>query len=310
MTAETLPAQPASNWTYLGPAAGPAPGVRCDRPKLLRAPTGEIFPARCGTSDSNTCGPCAETYRKRVMSIAASGAKSAHAQRTWFLTFTAPGNKAHEMRAGVRCPCTPDEGVDLAQWNGRAVDRWNDLARALARAWGVERFEYFKAVEVQKRGALHLHVIVRLPAPRKLSKTRVRFLAIRHGYGHEVDVQAVNEAGAAAWYVAKYVAKASSDRHEVPYVHRVTGEVGPGRWRTWTTSRMWGESMGSLKRRCRDHVRLNLAPVTGRPDVPGDGGDGAPGRTATERSGVALDPYCTGYATQGIPRSIGVSLPV
>lgn len=68
----------------------------------------------------------------------------------------------------------------------------------------------------------------------------MRELAIKHGFGHEVDIQAVKGEGAAG-YCAKYVSKSADDRDELPWVDRATGERlrGVGRYRPWSSSRRW-----------------------------------------------------------------------
>lgn len=164
-----------------------------------------------------------------------------------------------------RCPCTGPAGTDVASWNARQGEMWTHLLRDLRLLLG--GLEYFRAVEVQDRGALHLHLLVRLTAPVLVGRgllQQVRALALRHGFGHSVDVQPVGSDGErsarlVAWYLAKYVGKAAGARGEVPWRRRLirevdllTGEVrarfvGPSGYRTWTASRRWGSSMGAVK---------------------------------------------------------------
>jgi len=280
---------PEDRCSFVGWAPGPVEGVNCDRPKRLLLPSGDMIHARCRRTDPGVCEPCSTLYRRNVRRVALSGC-DLEPGASVFVTFTAPGERQHFLPSGEACPCTPPGGVDLATWNGRAVDRWNDLSRALARAMGVERFEYFRAVEVQKRGALHLHVLLRLPRGARITTGMVRRLAIRHGYGHAVDVQVVRDSRAAS-YVAKYVSKASGQRHEVPYVHRLTGEIGPGRWRTWVASRAWGETMRSViaAQAC---FRREDAEPEGRGPAAGAGAAGA------------LDPRGVSYAPVPSGRSL------
>lgn len=258
---------------------------RCERPQLMRCACGEGFRSRCGSSARAKCGPCSETYRRRVRRVAGSGL--ALPGRTYLLTLTAPGTSPHFIgRSSVVCPCTPREGVDLAQWNGTLGRRWNDFVTDVRRYIG--HVEYFAAKEVQRRGALHLHVPLRFDAPVSVTVARLRVLAIRHGFGHEVDFQEITDAGRAAGYVAKYVSKAAGDREAVPFVHPVTGEVGGGRWRTWTCSRSWGSSMSSVRAAQRAWWQEQQASKVGGPGTgeggpsgsrtrggPGDGGAGA-----------------------------------
>lgn len=232
------------SWRYGGRSEHPHPD--CSRPFLLRCgacPT--VVVKRCGRSSSQ-CASCAATYRRRVRRVASSGVLLPGL--VYLLTLTAPGNAEHAYR-GQRCPCTAGTGlsdeVDLARWNGQMVHRWNRLHQALQRRLGV-RIDYFRAVETQRRGALHLHVLVRVSVPVRIRESMLRAEAMRHGYGHSVDVAKV-DGERAAGYVAKYVTKAADERGLVPYVHRVTGEFGPGRWRAWVASRRWGESMATVR---------------------------------------------------------------
>jgi hypothetical protein len=167
------------------------------------------------------------------------------------LTLTAPGSHRHTYGPGrAWCPCTPAGGIDLARWNGEASRRWNDFVTDLRRRWRL-RVSYFRGVELQERGAIHYHVIVRVTGGRMPTLAQLRELAIAHGFGHALKVDALTGGqgrARAAGYVSKYVSKSSTERRRAPYVHRVTGEIGPGRWRTWSASRDWGLTMGALRR--------------------------------------------------------------
>jgi hypothetical protein len=187
-------------------------------------------------------------YRQCVRRVASGGISSVTflGSHVYMLTLTAPGDREHRLPSGRLCRCTPIGGVDKAAWNTAAVAKWNDLVTDLARLLGVD-VQYFKAVEVQKRGALHLHVLMRLALPCGITMSKLRQLAIRHGFGHEVDLRVAD--GSAAAYVAKYVSKSSADRACAPVERRWWGlyEARAYRWRTWTASRRWGESMASVR---------------------------------------------------------------
>src|SRR5690606_8922148 len=104
--------------------------------------------------------------------------------------------------------------------------------------------------EVQQRGAVHFHALVR--TERQLSERVVRELAITYGFGHAVDVQLLSGPKGAqrlAWYCAKYASKAADDRHDVDTLDLRTGEIvrGMPRLRVWTASRGWGLTMLALK---------------------------------------------------------------
>jgi hypothetical protein len=232
----------------------PAPIDGCDRPlRLVCGYCGHTVVVRCRSSRSR-CAPCSDRYRRNVARVARSGmsGRVLLPGQLYSLTLTAPGAREHALPGrSIPCPCSArllaDE-IDMAVWNGDAVHRWNRLHQALERRLGVT-LKYFKVVEVQKRGALHLHVVIRVDRACEIRVSALRGLAIRHGFGHSVDLQKLTGSAAerACWYVAKYVSKSSDDRGEAPYVNRRTGEFGHGKWRTWTSSREWGETMSSIR---------------------------------------------------------------
>lgn len=173
----------------------------------------------------------------------------------------------------------------MARWNASAGGRWNRLVQDLRRELG-DKVEYFAAKEVQRRGALHFHVLVRSSdgRPVALSGGVLRALAIRHGFGHSVDVQPVAPNHAA--YVSKYVSKSADARHRVPWkgwghrthrdLDRATGEVTEVRtrvrtfdptYRTWSASRGWGRSMAEV-RAAQQHFVLVLAALPSWADAP------------------------------------------
>jgi hypothetical protein len=170
----------------------------------------------------------------------------------YLLTLTAPGRSEHSLPSGDICPCTPAGGVDLADWNASAAGRWNVLRGAIRRL--SPGLEYLRAVEVQKRGALHLHVIVWSPVA--LDRAYLRRLAIGNGFGHELDLAPIVPGSRKhAYYVAKYVTKACDSRDEVPWrsdvVDRATGEIQRlhtfASYRTWSASRGWGLTMREVR---------------------------------------------------------------
>lgn len=288
MTSTTVPA---SRCAFVGYADGPVEGVNCDRPKKLLTAGDVLMYSRCRKTDG-TCEPCASSYRRDVGRVARRGLMVPG--QSYFLTLTAPGEVAHCKPNGERCECTPDGGVELSTWNGECVARWNHLQRDLATLWGVERFEYFKAVEVQKRGALHLHVCIRVASVVRVQRSSVRRLVIHHGFGHSMKLDALTagDTGAAS-YCAKYVAKSCTERDVVPFVNCRTGEIGPGRWRAWSSSRRWGSTMKDIRAE-----QLAWRSLNGLSDGNGDRTGAAAadtGRTAAAGGEAALDPYGIGY---------------
>lgn len=230
----------------------------CDAPKVLVCLNcGGRLVVRCRSSRSSRCSPCSESYRRKVMTVCASGSlgwgdddRFLQGETFMFLTVTAPGEEQHTMPSGDVCPCTPPGGVDLAVWNATSGKRWSRFVQALRRELG-DDLQYFKGVELQKRGAIHFHAICRL-APgrggRGLTR-KIRQLAMHHGFGHSIDAQPVPPEKVAG-YIAKYASKATDDRHAMPWCDRHTGEkrIGEGRYRVWSASRHWGLSMGAVNR--------------------------------------------------------------
>jgi hypothetical protein len=109
--------------------------------------------------------------------------------------------------------------------------------------------QYFRAVEVQKRGALHLHVLI--VAESAVTVEQLHELALASGFGCVLDLQAVTTTRAVAAYLSKYVSKSADVRGEVPWLKydRLTGEIlsDCATYRTYTTSQRWGCSMGQIR---------------------------------------------------------------
>jgi hypothetical protein len=167
------------------------------------------------------------------------------------------------MPSGELCSCTPAGGVDLPRWNASHSRRWNHLRTTLRREY--PDLEFFRGVEVQQRGALHDHALVWSPVP--LRKSVVRDLAMRAGFGHALDLAPITSAKQAAYYVSKYVTKATDLRADVPWWGDVidfdTGEVTEGivdgRYRTWSMSRRWGLRMADVRAEALAFVRAQQA---------------------------------------------------
>jgi hypothetical protein len=178
----------------------------------------------------------------------------------YLLTLTAPGAKAHALPNGDLCPCTGPDGTDLAVWNTAHSKAWNHFRTLLRREY--PSVQFFRGVEVQRRGALHDHSMTH--ADEQLDLALIRRLAIRAGFGHSVDLApCVPGSRKAAYYVSKYVTKATDSRDDVPWLgERVdlkTGEVTvglvPGRYRTWSMSHEWGDTMSTVRARACAYAR-------------------------------------------------------
>lgn len=180
------------------------------------------------------------------------------------LTLTAPGDREHGLPDGSVCPCTPPGGIDLASWNASHSRRWNHFRTAVRQ--DEPDLQFFRGVEVQSRGALHDHALVWSPTP--LSVTGLRSIALRAGFGHSLDLAPIQPGSRkCAYYVSKYVTKATDSRDLVPWLAQVvdpltgevTEEVIAGRYRTWSMSREWGSTMTEVRRKSAAYAELKRA---------------------------------------------------
>lgn len=238
---------------------GRRPGLDCDSPlRAVCMSCGHSEAWRCNSHRASRCVPCSWRYRRLVSRVAQENPTGL--PHLYLLTITAPGTRSTHKRwhrnewsgqpLHADCSCSLDEG--LADWNASAGKRWNVLRGNLRRL--VPDLEFFRAVEPQKRGALHLHVIVASPVA--LDPLAVQRLALAAGFGCVMDL-AVIEAGSRrhAYYVAKYVTKAADSRADVPWaadvVNLETGEIDHlptmPTYRTWSSSHGWGLTMRALK---------------------------------------------------------------
>jgi len=252
----------------VGYVRGPSPReLDCDRPLFVvcgnGCPASDVM--RCGNHRASKCGPCSARYRHRVQRVAAEGLLHHSASGyLYLLTVTAPAADEHLQwtpgwdRKSPRpvCGCDREMADGLGLWNASASMRWNRLRTSLKRL--SPDLQYFKAVETQKRGAIHYHLPVWSPVP--LNSVVVQGLALRAGFGCVLDLDPIKAGDLrAAAYVSKYVSKATDSRDEVPWeadvLDRETGEVRlmrtEARYRTWSASRGWGMTMRAVREAIR-----------------------------------------------------------
>lgn len=206
---------------------------------------------RCNAHRSKHCPSCAATYRRRVRRVAATGCldRAASGGYLGMATFTAPGVAGHRRwvpggRAVALCDCHESAAGGMGLWNARAGRRWNHLRTLLRRQF--PGAEFFRAVEPQERGALHLHVVFWSPAP--VDVLVLQDLALTAGFGCNTQWDpARKDPTRFAGYVSKYVTKATDDRIKVPWElpNESTGEVitAAATYRTWSQSKGFGCTM-------------------------------------------------------------------
>lgn len=227
----------------------------------------------CKSHRSKTCVACAATYRSRVRRVATIGCldRARAGGHLGMVTITPPGDPGHRRfipgRPGRHpvCGCEHVLAEGHGVWNSRAGRRWNALRTAFAREF--PGMQYFRCVEPQVRGLLHLHVILWSPdAP--VDPLVLHRLAMAAGFGCNVRWDpAGDDPTRFAGYASKYVTKTVDDRGDVPWtvLDELTGELvdcAPT-FKTWSQSQRFGCRM-------RDHLdavkaarqRRALAPIS------------------------------------------------
>lgn len=216
---------------------------------------------RCDCASTAKCPDCAERRRKLVARIVDLGTTNRMGQGfTYFLTINGPGENEHRRwrqgRGGndrPECDCHRVwETTGKGDWNASESSCWNRLRLALSRLTEGS-LTYIGAVETQKRGVLHRHVVLNVDRP--ITPAEVGSLAMTAGYGCVHDLQPVLSASKAAWYISKYVTKSAGDRAEVPWradvLDETTGELrrmetNPT-YRTWSSAQSWGFTLKGLR---------------------------------------------------------------
>lgn len=264
----------------------------CNMPRVMvDVSTGEWYHGRCGSARPSRCAPCSEVKRGDIAAIGRSGWIDNPADRGYFITLTAPGADVLPWDRS-RCshspgvPCSGSigcqvESLALALWHDGVGQRWSWFMTEVRRLSGVD-VQFFKTWELQRRGALHLHSMMRpdgVISDRRF-RAAIRLAASRYGFGGQVDVQVFSlsdtEAAArSAGYVAKYASKSADDLPTVARCDRYTGEIRPVGLRSWSSSRRWGDTMASIRlRRCQWAATTAAGTVAGDP-TPGAAVGGA-----------------------------------
>jgi hypothetical protein len=177
------------------------------------------------------------------------------------------------------CPLSLPHGLGF--WNSGMGKRWNRLRSALAAAY--PGLEFFKAVEPQKRGALHLHIP--LWTPHGVDPLHVQALALGAGFGcvMKLHTPTADEQRRTAGYVSKYVTKACDQRDEVPWdvIDSETGEVTEALdapYRTWSSSRLWGPTLKAIGQAVSGAARRRAEALAAAGEGDQDGASGASSR--------------------------------
>ncbi|MFW2513874.1 replication initiator [Demequina sp. SO4-13] len=178
---------------------------RCSRPITTRRSADDEFVAvACGSRSDERCTHCANVYFRDTMEIAAAGIDAADDESQFFwITATGPSyGPLHEvpqaMHGSALCACGVEHceerdrdlvGVPLAEdeydYAGQAL--FNGHVRALVKS--VRRslkrdesaFAMLHVLDLQARGALHLHALLRCPGDSGLTAETIESAFARRG---------------------------------------------------------------------------------------------------------------------------------
>lgn len=247
--------------------AAPAGAIPCPDPRVV-VQFGAERRIRCGRRSCGSCGVLWLTDT-RIRTLAAV---QAHGGAVALVTVTAPGQD--------ELPWGDDPGrVDATyarRWNESAPGRWSSLHRAAARAArrvaderGASWRLLVKSWEYQKRGVLHLHLLVPMTSPGEVAAsnayvTHLAEAASLHGFGY-VDRGKLGPTGPrksarrlepvdpdrAARYVSSYVASTGAGKGGVAEVARCQGVPGAVVYLAQTLTQKSGVTMRSLRDRRR-----------------------------------------------------------
>jgi hypothetical protein len=150
---------------------------------------------------------------------------------------------------------------------------WSSSSTALSQMWRAEHavvkragshLRWVAVPELQKRGAVHWHLLVSLPVEVRsqtslASKRSLRARAVAYGFGHQDDLQEVPRTaiGARAGYLAKYLVKDQLVADSVDErFRRVRSSRAPVRWCEWGTVQDCVRSWREADQQLRDRVHL------------------------------------------------------
>lgn len=159
-----------------------------------------------------TCPYCGARYwRKRVLAGLHAGLQGGEDEYLALL-LTAPGD------------------VDAAEFNASAAKRWHRFFKELRRSVpGLAGLQFWKVAELQERGHVHFHAVLR--GASFIDVEAIRRIAVASGFGPEVGIRHPRDYRAGVrglgWYFGKYLLK-RYDRDDVGVTKLVTFSNG---WR-------------------------------------------------------------------------------
>lgn len=251
-------------------------GGQCPSPRDVRV-RDERYSVACG---SRECAVCGERWERdqRVRAVAASEHLGAAVA---LVTVTAPG-RGYFSWGPAGSYDNPTE--QMADWNRSARQRFTGLhrqaskeARRSARAAGCDWRLLYRSWEYQKRGALHVHLVLPFGTPAEREATgryvnELHNLRDRWAFGHVLGGQrerhrdwsrpprvAAAESSAAARYVCKYVASIGSGKESMRTVAQRSAKRGSVLYISPALTRRSGVTMTTLRNRRRVWARYPWA---------------------------------------------------
>lgn len=221
-------------------------------PLYLEEPSGLVVLLRA-VCRVVSCDVGRANRRRQAVARILAGMVGAPPGDLWELVLTAPGM---DLIADAEA---------LVEWNRGVGKRWHALRRGLL--YHLPDLQYVRVYEVQKRGAIHLHIVVR--SSFRVSTRQVRKLAAAAGFGRS-RWALVRSTERLAVYYAKYLTKggvrfplgtrvldASRGWELTPYVRPLRDGVvyaGPVAGRSWSA---WAEQQDRAEPAWFAEVRRN-----------------------------------------------------
>lgn len=167
---------------------------RCPHPfVVLDRETGEYLHVPCRRRRCVWCGP--NIWAKLRRADFYSGLAGVGMERLRVMFVTAPGGE-----------------LDCEAWNEGASGRWHHLFTLMRQHFASAELEFWKVGELQRRGAIHYHVVVRSRVPIYISHGLLQRLAMMAGFGQVCGVEGVRPYAQPVRvilaYLGKYLTKA------------------------------------------------------------------------------------------------------
>lgn len=235
--------------------------------------------AQCYSWDCEHCGPVRKGDMKALFRSGVTGEGS-----TFFCTLTAPGVRGsasgdYRMRwdtsvcsHGPEVQCSGAHGCvvmadDAALWHWGLRHRWSYFGQFMRRWFGLE-VEAVGVWEMQKRGVMHRHVLVRVDG--LVSEDEMRAALVAYCRVHQFGVPTIHndpngravqlltgdarETALRAGYLAKYLAKTAGFLRSIAtgFDADLDGNIARVhycRWRGWSATAHWGERLKYLRMR-------------------------------------------------------------